>query len=66
LASITPTKCGVPPAAVVAKIALSGLAFAHCMKSDSVLTFAGTAGPMLKVSIDLVTGDTGVKSRTGS
>ena len=63
---MTPTKWGVPPAAVVAKIALSGFAFAHRTNSESVLTLAGTAGPMLKVSIDFVIGETGVKSRTGS
>src|SRR5262245_50293711 len=66
LATITPTKWGVPPAAVVAYAAFAGLALHHCTKSASDLTSGGTAGPMTYVSIELVAGATGVKSRSGS
>ena len=62
LASMTPTKCGVPPFPVVAKFALAGLAFIHSISAFTLVTSAGTAGPTLTTSEDFVTGATGMKS----
>jgi hypothetical protein len=42
-----PTKCGVPPAAVVAYEALPGFALHHCANSAKVFTLSDTAGPTL-------------------
>jgi hypothetical protein len=46
-ASITPTKCGVPPAAVVPYDAFAGFALHHWTKSASVFTLSGTPAPTL-------------------
>src|SRR4029079_9561900 len=46
-ASITPTKWGVPPAAVVPYDALAGFALHHAMKSASVVTLSGSPAPTL-------------------
>ena len=46
-ASITPTKWGVPPAAVVPYDAFAGFALHHATNSASVLTLSGTPAPTL-------------------
>jgi hypothetical protein len=53
---MTPMKCVVLPAAVVAKTALSGLALHQATNSASDVTRSGTAGPITNVNVDRDTG----------